>query len=214
MKRRQQISKPRRAARSLLALGLLAILLSGIVPLSSAAHGDTCQLACCAGRAEHAAGSCDGGSCDSGVLSHEDATLTATATQPAEQLCGLPKHLGAATLAGMQQTTAADSSAADSSSIHHARSHAETAHRRQRSDAIVVSVAVISKPCKPECSSGATTSSNQNSQRSAVLSRFQRPPPPASAVLCNTTDFRQQALDAIYRRCPPRGPPVTLSITA
>jgi hypothetical protein len=83
-------------ARLTLAVVLLAAFVCTTLPLASVSAGNVCKLECCAGRAQHAAGSCMNGACHAAVrLQRKIVRRTVTSTQD-DELCGfkpLAAHL-------------------------------------------------------------------------------------------------------------------------
>ena len=59
------------AARAMLAVMLLLMLVAGSIVWPASASGPLCAMACCAGKAPHAAGSCMHGSCETGVTANK-----------------------------------------------------------------------------------------------------------------------------------------------
>jgi hypothetical protein len=72
---------------------LLSILWANI-PTASLASGPMCNLACCAGRAPHAAGSCMNGSCHAFLMGRAETSKIHVhlPVHESEQLCGLPRR--------------------------------------------------------------------------------------------------------------------------
>lgn len=222
-RRLKQTSRFASSVRALLALGLLLLLISGSVPLGSASGEPKCELECCSALASHAAGSCGEGSCHAGVLSKvhvhgrggsqsESARAESTNVEP---LCGLSTHLGANNLARMRQaanerslSSLPSKSSSRSSSQAQKNSLAESAAGYSpSSDARAqVSVAVMSKPCNPECGSGAVSSSS--SKRKAVAAGDAHQQSTNGSGLFNATYRQHQTLDSLCGRCSPRGPPL------
>ncbi len=223
-RRLKQISTVARAARAMLALALLVLLVSGSVPFTSAAGEPKCELECCAALASHAAGSCGEGACHAGMLGDHadgsgssqlaDAPLTSA---PLEPLCGLRTDFGANNLVRMrlsQSNESALSSSSGWSSEAPANSppHTATDYSSDTDARARVSVAVVSRPCNPECSAGAVSSSNQSSKRKAVVAGDAHQHAPTASELLRTTHPQHQTLDALCGRCSPRGPPKSLLI--
>jgi hypothetical protein len=72
----------------LLALLLIAGFVSTVAPIASVSAGNTCALACCAGLAPHAAGSCMGGTCHASIRLHNKSSKLRAPTLVADKLCG------------------------------------------------------------------------------------------------------------------------------
>lgn len=197
------------AARPVLAVVLLFAFLSSSVPLIVSASASKCELACCAARAPHAAGSCADGSCHADSLKRRKSRLirsnqteqrskqTEQRSKQTEQLCGVPRHLEIKTLARIRPQT--DSQTASD--------HSQTASDHKR-----LSKLSLSRPCPPECGASGASSTNSNRQRnSATLAQIDNRPPPADMRLVDLAHRSSQILDALCRQCAPRGPPVSFS---
>jgi hypothetical protein len=173
------------AARVLLASGLLAAFLSGIVPIASVSAGSRCQLECCAGKPAHASGSCMNRSCQADLTAHAH-NQRANRVQ-AEKLCGFPKKIDskssvrkpavASTLSSADQVTRA-----------------------------------FERPCPPDCGGCASGFTNSNRQRnSATTSITDRLSSPTDIRLSDLRYHRVRILRAQCRPGTPRGPPLSLS---
>ncbi len=185
-----------RLARVILGAALLLSILLINIPFAVFAEGPTCNLACCAGRPPHAAGSCMDGSCHASLgkraktrHAHVEAHLQG------EQLCGLSqiKFNPARLLATRAITIEASTDA--------------SRHDPPSTDRASISTSVLTKPCQSDCSSCAMgfTSSNRH-RNSAALTHAERPRPPSEAGLQVKSDFILD-LNARSRRDAPRGPP-------
>jgi hypothetical protein len=195
-----------RAARVGLAAMLLAVLLSGSVPFTSVPAQATCNLACCIGKAPHAAGSCMGGSCRSGVLSSDHATHThqITAPEEAETLCGLPNQIGATTVAQMAEVPTIE---ADGSVVKEDVSDVGQASQNVR-DQVHISAAALVKPCQEDCGGCVSGFTNLNRQRNTAIVNHSDPSlPPSTIQLANLEFHLRQTLAALCLQCGPRAPP-------
>ncbi len=76
----------RRAGGAGLALVLIAGFFLTLMPLASVSAGNLCALACCAGRAPHAAGSCMNETCHAAIKLQKKSRRVAV--EPTERLCG------------------------------------------------------------------------------------------------------------------------------
>ena len=96
-----------RVSRVILGAMLLVAILSANIPSSVIASGPMCTLACCAGRAPHAAGSCMNGSCHAFLAGHNQKPhIHQTRVRVAEQVCGLSRATkNASRLLFMQMAT-------------------------------------------------------------------------------------------------------------
>ena len=183
-----------RLAKVLVGSAVLLSILAVNVPLAVFASGPMCTLACCAGRAPHAAGSCMNGSCHVSfgrqtkkVHSHHEAS------GHGEQLCGLSqlKSIGSSLLAIDTITIVA---------------------RPERSanapsDQTHVSPLVFTKPCQSGdgCGTGFTKT---NRQRNALALAYADRPRPLSGTAIDRLDRGlARKLDSHGRLGAPRGPP-------
>jgi hypothetical protein len=190
-------------ARTILAALLLLTLLSASLPLTSIASGPTCTLACCAGRAPHAAGSCMNGSCHA-VLIGRAKTSKIHLQLPAhesEQLCGLPRSTTRNSIVSLRGSIALTLAASSGRSP-----------RSRAPDAASVSTTAFGIPCQSDCGTGIVGSSSQSRPRdSGAISYADKPRPPTTARHEHSSFSRAQALDALCRRSRPRGPPISSS---
>ena len=197
------LSSLNRLARTLLGATLLVAILAASFPLLTLASGPICNLACCAGTAPHAAGSCMNGSC------HAFLTLNAKAHIPKraphekpEQLCGLRRSSVSASRVLWSVTI--NSSSADGSH--------STRASKGITDQATVSTTVLNKPCQPDCDGWASGSSGSNRQQdAAALAYADRPRPPSAVGFGSVVNGLTQALGAMCRRGAPRGPPLSFS---
>ena len=179
-----------RTARFVFVLMLLAACLSTSVPLLASASGSMCELACCAGRAPHAAGSCMNGSCHAPIPSRSKASLRERriASQP-EHLCSAPRRIETKSSARIRPSQTLS---------------------RTNSNQMSLSAASLSRPCQPECSGCSSSFTNSNKQRSAAtISLPGSPRPPPDVRLADLAYLRSRILDALCRQCAPRGPPLS-----
>lgn len=193
MNRRSSIrSTVVRTARTVFALMMLLACLSASVPLIASAAGSMCELACCAGRAPHAAGSCVHGSCHAAITSrskasHRDRRIASRT----EHLCSVPRRIETKSSARIRL--------------------AQTIPRTD-SDQTNLSVVSLARPCQPECGGCSSSFTNSNQQRSAATISFPgRPGLPPDVRLADLAYLKSQILDALCRQCAPRGPPLSFS---
>jgi hypothetical protein len=188
-------------ARTILAPLLLLTLLSASLPLTTIASGPMCTLACCAGRAPHAAGSCMNGSCHAFPKGHLRASHRQLPVHESERLCGFPRSTTRNSVESLRVSTALTLAASS-----------ERSHSRRAQEAASVSTSTLVKPCQPDCGAGAFSSSSQSRRRdSGAVSYADKPRPPSTARLEHSSFSRAQALDASCRRSRPRGPPISAS---
>jgi hypothetical protein len=151
-----------------------------------------CELACCAGRAPHAAGSCMNRSCHAVLPSRRKAAhrVGRIASRP-EHLCGVPRRIEAKSSARIRP--------------------AQTISRTN-SDQTSLSVASLARPCQPECGGCSSSFTNSNQQRSAATCSLPGRSRPSPYVrLADLTYLKSRILDALCRQCAPRGPPLSSS---
>jgi hypothetical protein len=207
-------------ARVFLAVTLLLILVASSIALPAAANGPLCTLACCAGRAPHAAGSCMHGSCGSGLATHNPSSNVPHQAhhhheqQPAEEsdqtsaFPGATASVGASEMGDVPtieatpyEVSADDGGQADTT---------EAAANRSNDPAITASV--LSKSCQPDC--GACTSgfaAQKRSRNVATLAGSNHAPPPWSLQLAGGRHSLTHPRSALGRQSVPRGPPLFFS---
>ena len=177
----------------------LGILISAL-PLETVSSAPMCKLACCAGRAPHAAGSCMNGSCHVDFKALRSSHPRHNVSLPRdEMLCGLPEisrnnKLGVLTMA----SRLTPNSKPTSNSPDHAK--------------VSIGSTSLTKPCNSDCGSCVTGFSNPSRERNiALLTPATRPRPPTSGALADAASNLALQLNALRRRFPPRGPPRTFS---
>lgn len=191
-----------RVARTILAALLPITLLWGVVSVTTIANSSTCTLACCAGRAPHAAGTCMNGSCQVGLTSHGKASHLhrQVSVQPSERLCGVVRITERTTATMERESTM--------------RASGRSSEQKRASDtpkAGTVSPA-IGKRCQPDCCAGTLGSSSQSRPRESCASSYSdKPRPPTAGRLAYSPFNLAKTLDALCRRSRPRGPPITSS---
>ena len=188
------ISRPSTVARILVTALLLAAFLASVLPLTTLASGPMCNLACCAGRAPHAAGSCMKGSCYAVLSTRSKTHKHHRIIQPTERLCGL-----SVTKSLIKRSTVIAAK--------------EAAQRTDdRSEASLVATS-LGKPCKSDCGTCSVSSfSSRNRERSvAALAHADKPRPLSAGRHEHSASNQAMALDALCRRSRPRGPPISSS---
>ena len=176
-----------RAARVTLAAVMLAALLPSIAPLETFATGPMCTLACCAGRAPHAAGSCMDGSCLAAIgkrAKHNHHFQR----EVKEQLCGSSLQV--------RRRLSRDN-----------RSLVRPANRESRP--AEASSTIITKPCLPDCGSCASGFAASDFRNHAATARRQGLRAGSATEVANTRVALVLTPAAILRQHSPRGPPVT-----
>ena len=178
-----------RAARVALALTLLGGVLATIVPLAAVSAGSMCALACCAGRAPHADGSCMEGSCHAAALRHHRKRRKRSARRQTEKLCDLAAKSQQAVL---RETLPPQT--------------------KSRRDGTGVSGAAVKQPCATECGSCVTTFSNsKQGKRSAAVSHHRGASPKDPVSLFHKDSVCVQTREAYASLFAPRGPPLLFS---
>jgi hypothetical protein len=179
----------KRTARTALAAVLLTGLCSAILPLGALAIGQTCNLACCAGRAPHAAGSCMDGSCHVSLKKASKQNHSSQRKQVGEQLCGVTRVA----------RRVLSSKTARLSPI------------TKESQQPRVSSTTMGRPCLPNCGSCGSGSAAFDFRNHAVIARRQRSRRPAAAGLTDVSFAVLLTLTTLVRQSAPRAPPLTLS---
>lgn len=207
------------AARVFLAATLLLTLVAGNIVLPATASGSLCTLACCAGRAPHAAGSCMHGSCGTGLATHNAASHDPNKAhhhheqQPAEESDPSSVFPGAtASVGGSEMGEVPTVEATPYEVSAGAGGQADTTEAAaNRPNDPAIAATVLSKPCQPDC--GACTSgfaAPKRSRNAATLASPNRARPPSSIKLATRRDPLTHTRSALGRQSVPRGPP-TLS---
>jgi hypothetical protein len=189
-------------ARAVLGVALLFTLLAGSFPLSTLASGPMCELACCAGRAPHAAGSCMNGSCHAFATSQSKKNHNHEAKP--EQLCGLSRLKFRASRIAPFETVTVDFTASDNQSTDATSSSTPATAS--------VATPAMTKPCQSDCGGLLSRSTGSKRQRDEAALTYANRPRPPSRIRLRANDYRlTQTLDARARRGAPRGPPVLSS---
>jgi len=206
LNRRSWDSTAFRAARVLLGSTLLLSILWANIPSAAVASGPMCTLACCAGRAPHAAGSCMNGSCHAFLAGHNQTPhIHNTPIQPAEPLCGLSPVRKNASRLLFTQTVATEPSRDSDSNYSHGTSKIDANHAS-------VSTGTLTKPCQPDCGAGTFSSTNQRRPReSATHSLTDRVRPASNPGLLVAANTFIYAREAIRWQVSPRAPPALRS---
>ena len=189
-------------AKVVLAALVLSSLLLASFPISTSAAGPLCKLACCSGRAPHAAGSCMNGSCHSGLNlsshSHQDRHKGGTPVPPhkltaSEPMCGVTQAAKSSTSKWARVTT---------------RARKSYSRDRAPDDRESLSSSVFTKPCQRDCGSCASGTLNSSRSRSAIARvNGIGPRPPLSSQLTDVDSNSIRSLSGLYRQHVPRGPP-------
>lgn len=188
---RTRTGRVKRLASATLASLLLAGLLAALFPLETLATGQVCNLACCAGRAPHAAGSCMDGSCHAALNKRSTHHHSFQRSQVAEQLCGLSR---------IARRTSVQSNRKLDRSI-----------QRSESQPARLSSITITKPCLPDCGSCAPGFVSSDFRNHAVIARRERARAHTPIRIPSACLALRLTLTALVRESPPRAPPITLS---
>ena len=173
--------------------------LTSSLPLTTIASGPMCTLACCAGRAPHAAGSCMNGSCHANALTrsksaHIHRELLASHS---ERMCGLPRLTMRLNM-----------------SVRPPGAAVRPGQTRENNTAYKASVSAtnLGKPCQADCGSCASGFTSPSRKRSvAALAYATQSRPPSNVRLADVEDSLTRKLTALCRQCAPRAPPLFLS---
>lgn len=173
----------RRRGEVLFALLLMVGFISTVAPIASVSAGSACTLACCAGRAPHAAGSCMDGTCHAAIrLRNKSSKLHAHPV--AEKLCG--------------------------SHVIRPRAFATTVVDRRGKDenpqAASFHFSSFRHPCAPDCAGCAVFSTSNSQSKVAALALADQLPAGPHKFFYASFD-RADTLDVACRQHSPRGPP-------
>lgn len=200
--------------RIIVALVLVLALLSSIVPFGAATAGHRCTMECCAALPSHAAGSCH-----MSMASHGESEPE----QDSDKHCGLPEADNGARdgIVGgvMGMTDSANSSAdldevtIDASGHCKTDSQSEDLNTPSRNDPpLSASIASqsFSKPCPPECGTGALSSGVRRSSDSAAIASHGQSRPPVPVP--KRQRFNSNSITSTHcKQLRPRGPPLSFN---
>jgi len=176
-----------RVAKCALATILLAALLASIAPLQTFAIGPMCNLACCAGRAPHAAGSCMDGTCHL-ALNKRATHHNRFEPRVAERFCGFPLQMRRGLSRG--QTTAPIRS------------------KNSESKGAQLSSSILTKPCLADCGGCASGFAAADYRNHAAVAERCRARPRCVKERANAPIDLLPSSAALVRQHPPRGPPI------
>lgn len=176
------------AARVALTLTLLSGFLMNVVPLAAVSAGSTCTLACCAGRAPHAAGSCIDGSCHAAIRHHQKKARHHYSPNQTEKLCGLSHR---------RQLES--------------RPRPLLTQRKVKTDLTRASALKVKKPCRPECGACVSAFSRSNQKKSVMIGAGRQENLSRVRVLPGVRTRHVQVREAFCSLCAPRGPPTVFS---
>jgi hypothetical protein len=171
----------------LLALLLIAGFISAVAPIASVFAGNTCALACCAGRAPHAAGSCMDGTCHAAVRVRNKTSRFSSEPTTIEKLCGV-KSLKVTNLA---------------------RTIVPRQAQPGKSQPSWLEASMWIRPCEPDCRAATFSTANQRRPREkAGLSFADRGRRPSALRSLATQNIFVYQCDALRWQANPRAPPV------
>ncbi len=188
----------RRYASVALGTVMLAALLATTVPFETLASGQMCTLACCAGRAPHAAGSCMDGSCHALLKNRAfGQSRFHHFISASEQFCGLTilrAHLHSSVRRGIAGNRVLE-------------------HKNNQIDSKAsVSAGTIGRPCEPNCGAGILSSSRPSRPRhSTAIAHATKPRPPSISLQILFRLTAAKSLSGSAQQFSPRGPPIPSS---
>ncbi|MDT4969680.1 MAG: hypothetical protein QOJ64_4417 [Acidobacteriota bacterium] len=178
-------------------LGL--VLLSAIAPLSSFSSSHQCHMACCAGKAPHAEGSC------SVAFASE---IEPNATDDGEEAVEEPSahaHHGAS--APAEESVSHDSHNVAS---RHSAHHSSSAHT-ESSQSLTAASPAMTAPCSPECAAAAVAPTHSRRPRDGAAMAFAcSPRPPTLVLIRNVISDIVLPSSESRRQVRPRAPPPLL----
>lgn len=190
--------------RILVAVLLVVSLLSGVLPSSSASAVHLCTMEACSGATPHASGSCHSKIPSAQTLRSADQETTSLGAVAG--VMGMTDGVDFAL--DLEHVTVEAGGHCDPDG--HSQEQKNPSPDDQRQSATIVTHA-YSKPCPPECSTGALSSGVRTSRHAVTLAFNARPRPPTlgSKRQISTASF---LVTSIYcEQLRPRGPPVRLS---
>jgi hypothetical protein len=205
-------------ARIILAVAMLLTLVAGSIVLPAVASGPLCALACCAGRAPHAAGSCLHGSCQAGNGTPNSASKSrGHSHQHHEKHQAQESDRGDAP-SGFAGVTASVGGS-DMENVPTVDANTDGGKQPGTSDLAEsttirseVSATVLSKPCPPDCGACASSfAAPKRSRNTATLSGSNRTHRPSLLKFAYSRRLLQNAHSAFGRQYVPRGPPLCIS---
>jgi hypothetical protein len=179
--------------RGILAALLLCAVVAVVLPLSPVSATSACHLDCCAGRAQHSAGSCMTGACHARIKIKRHAHVQSLSVTANEELCGLSSRPAAV----------ARRLAAANLSIH------KTTNKKSTQSEL--SATAVSRPCPPDCCSGLASAFGTAKQSRKAFGRAQSLRP--QSIIGSSQEFAQSVKShaALCRRSIPRGPPLSFA---
>lgn len=205
-----------RCARLMCAGMLLLAFVSTSVPLitSAAPSSTACARSCCAGKAPHAAGSCEHGSCHAALPARrKSSNHRQRVSQPIEQLCGVPRGLETKSLAKGYSSSGISREKNGALPNGRASDTNKPSDTKRLTDTnqLKLSPASVTMPCQPECGGFLAGFSSSRQQNTATIGHGPRLRPAAQVLLARRDDLSPKSLDALSEHRAPRGPPLSLS---
>jgi hypothetical protein len=206
-------------SRLIVVVALVLALLSSLVPFGFASAGHLCTMECCAGLAPHAAGSCHMNMSMQGEGAGADTRKPET-----DKLSGVPEaNTGLITgvSAGVMGMTASGDSSLDldgvtiDASEHcntNAQSESAAPSRSDSSQPASSAAQSFSKPCQPECGTGALSFGVRPSRQTVALAYNARGRPPTLVRKYRHLNSNFSTASAHRKQVRPRGPPLSILI--
>lgn len=180
-------SRVRRVTWAAIALLLAAGFFLSVVPFAPVSAANICTLACCAGRAPHAAGSCMNGTCHTALRVSKRTNKLRLEPESTEAFCGLKSF--------------------------HTRNLVRTIvplqEQKHGSPSSTFQPSMLLRPCQLDCGGASGFSSYSPGKAVAVAAADQPRPPTLSRSL--TIFGRAHAREIFWHECAPRGPPASFS---
>jgi len=205
--------------RFIVALVLMLAFVSGIASLGFASAVHPCTMECCAGLSPHAAGSCHMNMSPFGKIGGGTAPGTEST-----KLSGFPKADNgaikgvAAGVMGMKESGDSsqdlDGVTIDATEHCNMNSQSEDSTASSRSDSLrptIIAAQSFSKPCPPECSTGAISSGVRPSRDAATLGHNARPRSPTLVRKYKYFNGSFLIASICCKKARPRGPPLCFS---
>lgn len=224
------------AARAVIALVMLLTLVAGSIVWPAAASGPLCSMACCAGKAPHAAGSCTHGSCETDVATPQPASgaehshhhqqqqqspaADADNNTPAAFAGALASAggMGLASAVGMDLASAGGMDMSQVPTVEAVPNEAAPDNTARATasgtaaDVTSISSTAFSQPCEPGCGACVAGSAAPGRQRnSTALPATYKVAPPSSVKLGIGRHALTLTHSVVSRQGSPRGPPSSFS---
>lgn len=204
--------------RFIVTVALVLALLSTLVPFGSASSAQLCMMECCAELVPHAAGSCH-----MDMSMHGNGAGGDTQKPEPDHSCGLPHSDNDAQngiVAGVMGMKADSDSSLDLDGVtidasEHCNKNTQSENAipspRDLSQPASIAAQSFSKPCPPECGTGALSSGVRPSRHSVALAFNARPRLPTLGRKSQYTHGTFLATSTYCKQLRPRGPPLVFS---